>query len=458
MASVSNAGNNNSTSSSATLTVSVTAAIGNWLVLMCAADNNGTNGATSLSTSVTDAAGNTWINRGGLINQDPGSAAAGATFSMWTCKVTAALSAQNITINFSPNTTSKGAICYRVQPGTDEVLDFVQVGAGGNGNGSTQTGASAISVTDGDIIFGGSAVEANATVTGDGDSTNGSWSTIYQGIANSGSSNSSMTCSAQWKQVNATGNQTWATTTSGSQDWAANYLILRVISQPSDPTFSFLDQTEKSSELLLSADALSCTIVSGPSTNFSKNRSRHGTAVRKFYFETTLTNIADFGNRGAGIGNSSVAWSTPDTNYIGINNNGCGYYPNQGIYLNGSLAVSWNASGANGGVICIAVDATARLFWARYNNGNWNNNGAANPATGANGVNIAAITGTLYAGVQLTSTGEIISPNFGSAAWAFTPPAGFGEIAFEFPHGVVQENRVFSKHRPSIAAQRSYSR
>jgi len=232
-ATVSNLNTNNSTSSGATLTVgSITASVGDWLVVMVASDNNGTNGAASLSTTMTDnAAGgsNTYTNRGGIINQDPGAAAAGASFSIWTCQVVRPLSGSTITANFSPNTTSKAIIVYLVQPAADEGIEFVSVGAGGTGSGTTQTGANAVSVTNGDMIFAGSAVEASATVTGDSDTTNGNWSTAYQAVANTGTSGTSMTMTAQHKTVSATGNQTWATTTSGSQDWAANYLILRAI-------------------------------------------------------------------------------------------------------------------------------------------------------------------------------------------------------------------------------------
>lgn len=423
---VSNANNNNSTSSGATLTVgSINASVGDWLVVMVASDNNGTNGAASLSTSMTDnAAGgsNTYTNRGGLINQDPGAAAAGATFSMWTCKVTTALSGGTITANFSPNTTSKAITVYRVQPGTDEVIDFVAVGSGGTGSGTTQTGANAVSVTSGDTIFAGSAVEANATVTGDSDTTNGSWSTAYQAVANTGTTGTSMTATAQWKTVSSTGNQTWTTTTAGSRDWAANYLILRAISQPGAPTYSYWDGVTKGAATLLTANALTATRIAG-ATNFANARSKHFFSAGKIYVSFLLDDVG----AAVGCGNASFPWAA-DTGSAWVGNvDSFAWWPSDGIYVAQTRVQIWNVSPSNGGRIDMAVDRDNNRAWWRYNNGNWNN-GANDPAANTGGVDVSGITGTLYAGVTHNATGDQVTANFGATSHTNTPPIGFESL------------------------------
>lgn len=435
---ITNAGNGSGTSSGATQTITnVNAAVGDWLVVMVAADNNGTNGAASLSTSMSDSASNTYLNRGGLINQDPGAAAAGATFSMWTCKVTAALVLGTITANFSPNTTSKGMIAYRVQPAAGEDMQFIAVGAGGTGSGTTQTGASAVSVTNGDIIFCGSAVEANATVTGDSDSTNGNWSTLYQGIANTGTTGTSMTCTAQHKTVNATGNQTWTTTTAGAQDWAANYLILRPVAA------TYWDAVNKTADITLSNGDLTATHTSG--TNYGNVRSVHSFNYGKRYIRFTPVTIGTFnGAACAGLGNTSYGWtSVSPSNYLGFDSNGIGFYDN-GLWLNGVNVLPWSSGIATGQVVEFAVDYDAKLLWVRVNGGDWNGSPTANPATGVGGVDISAITGSYVAGIGLSNTNDQVTIDSGG-----TPPTGFYPIPVVGYRRPAPVNRSFAVTRAS---------
>lgn len=128
---ISQVGSNNSTASSATLAVTaVTAAVGDWLVVMVAADNAGTSGAASL-TSVTDSAGNSYTMT--RSNYDPGSASAGVTFGLFRSKLTATLTGGTVTANFSPNTTAKAMVVYSIAPGANEVVAFDRVGAGYTG-------------------------------------------------------------------------------------------------------------------------------------------------------------------------------------------------------------------------------------------------------------------------------------------------------------------------------------
>lgn len=77
-------------------------------------------------------------------------------------------------------------------------------------------------------------------------------------------------------------------------------------------------------------------------------------------------------------------------------------------------------------VIGMAVDIDNKLIWFRRNNGNWNNDPTANPATGTGGFSFpwdhVAPKFSLYSGSG--STG--ITINGGQDAYAFSPPSGFG--------------------------------
>lgn len=224
---ISDSGNGNSTSSGATVATgsTVTAATGDWLVALVAGDNNGTNGAASLS-SVSDSQSNTWTQRA-LITNDPGAAAAGATIGVFTAPITNALASGTVTANFSPNTTFKAIQVYRVQPGAGNQVVFVAADTSGVTTNATTHSSNTVSVTSGDTIFGAAGIEDRGTITGDSDTTNGSWSTIITRLADGGGVGTSMSCSSQYKTVSATANQTWDITTTAGRDSAVTYLILR---------------------------------------------------------------------------------------------------------------------------------------------------------------------------------------------------------------------------------------
>lgn len=214
----------NASTSGRTVT-GVTAAIGDVLVMGASFDNAGAAGIASLSTTVTDSAGNTWVNQSLTNRTAAGVANDGTTLGIWTCLVTATLTAGTVTLSCSPNTTAKAVGIAKTTPGAagDQVLIYA-VGPGVTAGGASQS-AGTVSVPIGYTIFGFSALEANAAPTADADTTNGSWSTaLTASIGASGTTG--QTISIQWKTVTATGNQTYNTSTGSGADSAANYLIL----------------------------------------------------------------------------------------------------------------------------------------------------------------------------------------------------------------------------------------
>ena len=79
-------------------------------------------------------------------------------------------------------------------------------------------------------------------------------------------------------------------------------------------------------------------------------------------------------------------------------------------------------------VLRFAVDLTARRIWLAQNNGLWNNDGAANPATGANGLVVAA--GNYAPAIGFGGAGSVVNDtmtiNVGGSVFAYAAPSGFG--------------------------------
>jgi hypothetical protein len=143
----------------------------------------------------------------------------------------------------------------------------------------------------------------------------------------------------------------------------------------------------------------------------------------KWYWEATLviggsSDGVGFATMPAPLGNSS--W--PGT--VLLSQGGA-------IFLNGAQQTSWGSFGtiANGSVICMAIDLTNQLAWFRLGAaGNWNNTAAANPATGAYGINIQSIAGIgvpVYPYAFVWAGGQQFTANFGNIAFTGLVPSGF---------------------------------
>jgi hypothetical protein len=229
--SISQAGSADSIVSGPTLAVTtVTAALGDWLVVAVAADNAGSGGAAAIA-SVTDSAGNVY-DEIAITTYDPGAANAGVSLGIFTCEVTATLAAGSVTVNFSPDVGSKAAIIYRVEPGSGDTIAFRSFGNGATGNG-TDASLAASAIAAGETIFSFAAHETAGAVTGDPDATEGAWSAVYSDLADTGATLTSMRVSGQYKTVAAAGDQVCDWSTSIARDYAINWLCLYAIPGPS---------------------------------------------------------------------------------------------------------------------------------------------------------------------------------------------------------------------------------
>ena len=97
------------------------------------------------------------------------------------------------------------------------------------------------------------------------------------------------------------------------------------------------------------------------------------------------------------------------------------------IYSNGGSTGKALGATAVGDVYSFAIDLTASLGWIRRNGGNWNNDAAANPATGVGGVVIAAGSFAPIVRFAAAAAGtDQVTGNFGQSSFVYTAPSGFG--------------------------------
>jgi hypothetical protein len=207
----------------------VTAAVDDWLVAIVACSNDGHNGISPFS-ALSDSGSNTWTTRAHA-TYDPGAAGDGCTIVVGTAIVTNALTSGTVTATFSVETDQSAIQVYRVRPGTGETVSFVTSGTAGGSN-ATAHKTSTISVTSGDIMFGVASVETDESLTGDSDTSNGSWSAVVNTTADAGTDDDSITCVSQYKITTGTGNQQWEGTSATARDSRTAHVVLRSSVQP----------------------------------------------------------------------------------------------------------------------------------------------------------------------------------------------------------------------------------
>lgn len=207
---------------------------GNTLIMMIATDNSAT-GGTLLEISVTDPKRNVWTRLSRTLN-DPGIENEGIQLEVWTTFVQDPYSnGSDVTLTMS-EPVLRGCVIIVEFSGV-KPLNYSVVTPISSTGSSTSAGPGTITpVASGQLVIGLAGVETNSTMTGDGDSTGGSWSTIVQDISDSGSPASSVSLAYQYKIVSSTATQDWDVTWSSSADWCAIAVVMDVFSPASDPT------------------------------------------------------------------------------------------------------------------------------------------------------------------------------------------------------------------------------
>jgi hypothetical protein len=146
--------------------------------------------------------------------------------------------------------------------------------------------------------------------------------------------------------------------------------------------------------------------------------------VIKTYTEATLDahNGGWQGALGLLLSNKSFTSWGGDTDSFGVMCDG-------EIWLEGVSQGDLGGDIGVGGRLCMAVDRANNLVWVRHNNGNWNNNGSANPATGTGGISISGLpAGDLFFALYIDAPiGAAMTLHSERESWEYTAPAGFEE-------------------------------
>lgn len=146
----------------------------------------------------------------------------------------------------------------------------------------------------------------------------------------------------------------------------------------------------------------------------------------KWYFEVEHT---DFGVNGEAVGivpeGAALAQVTATFPWNCAQTVGSGGFSTGGAGDTASLGII-----DPGEFVCYAVDLDNWLIWARHDNGNWNNNASADPATGAGGFDISYYVATRLGPHATFLTGSFAGGakwlfNFGASAFAYAKPSGF---------------------------------
>lgn len=111
----------------------------------------------------------------------------------------------------------------------------------------------------------------------------------------------------------------------------------------------------------------------------------------KYYFEFYVNATAA---TGVGIANSN----TLGDNFYDSATNGAVLYPSGTLWIGGSSVLAANGATSNGtgSTVGFALDLDNHRLWVKVGDGNWLNDGSADPATNTNGKDISALTGYIY--------------------------------------------------------------
>lgn len=223
-----NSGNTNFASPATSMTVNAqSGAVGDFLIAIVALDNGGSSGAALSPVTIATSGSNppSWTQRL-TVNRTAGAVNDGATLHIFTAPVTTAFSSRTTTVSF-PSCEQGSLLIFKVTPAAGNTVEWV-------GSSTTATGSSTtpsvgpLSVTDGYTVVGAFAIETDDVITGDSDTTNGSWSSIVSVVGDGGVDADAQRVLSQHKTVSATGNQTYNVTGLGAaRDWAGALFVIR---------------------------------------------------------------------------------------------------------------------------------------------------------------------------------------------------------------------------------------
>lgn len=184
------------------------------------------------------------------------------------------------------------------------------------------------------------------------------------------------------------------------------------------------DTNQKSANITLTGGSLVATATGTANLGVRATRVTTGPV----YMEMTATLIST----SFVVGFADYAFA-PASTVLGADTHGIGYKQDGTVKINGST-LGTIATYTTADRVGIAYHPQFQLFWARVNNGNWNNNVANNPASATladaqGGLSTATLTGgstgSLFPAFQTSgTTNAAVTAKF-STAFTDTAPTGF---------------------------------
>jgi hypothetical protein len=167
--------------------------------------------------------------------------------------------------------------------------------------------------------------------------------------------------------------------------------------------------------------------LTGNSSSYGITLATVAYAGGKYYAEMTVNANGASANGDVAVGMGTGSFSITAA-YSGQASNTYGYFALTGAWFNNSSQAATIQTSPAGDIIRVAVDIGNSLIWFSTNGGNWNNSGAANPATGTGGISISSIGGTGELIATVRNSGQLTA-NFGASAFIYSVPSGF--IAYD---------------------------
>lgn len=242
-------GTNNASNTSFNVSPSGNFAAGSFGVLLVTADNGSSGGATNdQNATLTDSLGNTWTKRTSAI-YDNGAASAGIQGAIYTSSCSAGAPQTSTTIPVATATAivAKGWSLYEVIPSGGNTVAYFDGGVGTAATAANPTQVSS-SVLVGDVSFFAYHGENVSAVTGDADSTNGTWGTLVSVTV--GTTTSGIRHASQHKiQTTTASTQSW-TPTVASQDCVTAFVVIHeVVNTSLSPSVAALTTAMQTSPL-----------------------------------------------------------------------------------------------------------------------------------------------------------------------------------------------------------------
>ncbi len=191
---------------------------------------------------------------------------------------------------------------------------------------------------------------------------------------------------------------------------------------------TFFDLSHTTAHMKLSGGNLVATRTAGGET-YAITRAVAGHVSGKYYCEFTLTTKVGTDKNVCGLISAAASGHfLGQATYQGYYSS-VGFWDNTGVYANSSV-INALVAYAQGDVICMAVDmdtdSSTRTLWLRVNDGYWNDDVLADPATGVGGIIITGVAAMYPAVMTVDSggTGSVWTANFGASAYVHSVPTG----------------------------------